>query len=161
MKVYDFTLLEFMCGLSAGVGCQPFNPWEALQYTLNEPRWVKGTERAIEGKEGFATAIANRAGNSTDDVVLLAQQNGNWIAVGGYIDTVVAICDEFCHKGLSTALILRALESRSLPKRRDVTISGYKALQKAWHAGVSDGIVAGVKIRPEVLADYNAQLKIQ
>lgn len=68
------------------------------------------------------------------DVAVL--QNGE--IVGFYLGELLAVDAKHGYKGLATAMILEAVKHRPLPDRRIVTLSGEKALRRAWR--VANGL---------------------
>lgn len=133
-----------MCGKTQGDGYGPEYLWGTLRGSLGEPEWIAGTEQPIPEHDGFATAVANRPGANPGDIVLLRKEGAGWIAVGGYVDTILTISSDYCGQGLSTELVLRACEGRPLPTERNVTIQGYGALAKAHRVGVERAILQGL-----------------
>lgn len=154
MVPWQLTLLEFMGGKTEGQGSQ-MNPFEVLMASTNPPGWILGTESFLPDRDDFATAIANRAGATPADQVLLTRTLDSWKLIGGYIDSILAIDDTFQGLGLSTELILRACEHRPVPTERLMTVPGYKALAKAHRVAVERAVAAGLDVPTRVRADYN------
>jgi hypothetical protein len=153
MNLCDYTLIEFMCGLPSGGG-HAANPWEAFKEGMEEGGWKLGTEMPVDGKSDFAIAEADA---DDGDVILLIRVNGSWEPIGCYIGEVVTIDEQYLGNGLSTPLILRAVEKRQLPSQRKLSEPGYNALRRAWMSAVEKCIDGGASLRPEVVASFEEE----
>lgn len=156
MIVWQLTLNEFMAGQGQGEGYAKENPADDLLATLTPPGWIAGTEVPLEDEPEFATAIANRPDGFAGNQVLLHKQGDSFRPLGAYIDAMIAIKDEFRGRDpkLSTDLILRCAEHRSVPSERELTIPGHKALMRAHFAAVERALAAGLEVPQKVLDDY-------
>ena len=84
-----------MCGKTQGDGYGPEYLWGTLRGSLGEPEWICRKNGATDfGARWLATAVANRPGANPGDIVLLRKEGARWIAVGGYVDTILTISSD-------------------------------------------------------------------
>ena len=158
MHIWQLTLDEFLAGLETGVS-QPPMAFEAAMSSLpQEAPWIDKTEMPLWTNPGFATAFANRGGQSSakDQVLLQLDPNGKWVPVGCYVDTVLALIPDVRRKGLSTELILRCVGRRDLPDNRQLSEAGLAALKKAHRVAVAKAVECKLPVPKVVLDDYGA-----
>lgn len=127
MNLSQITLADFLCDSNCTLTCDVLNQFDGFKAEFSG---LIGAQIRLLG-EGY---VLHRVLNSETDILLLC---GNDL-VGVYSAEVLAIADEHQNKGLSTPLILAAVENRPLPEKRTLTPKGKRALTRAWQ--VANGI---------------------
>jgi hypothetical protein len=147
--VHEVPLLRFLGGV-IDPAANSVNPFESLLENFRGREWRR--PEPIPGRPEYATEPVNEGG--TDQVLLMKGKKGEWIVIGWYVGTTIAINDAYRGRDLSTELILRCSENRPVPERRDLTQAGYDALRRAHRVAIQRAIAAGLTIPLEVQADY-------
>jgi len=154
MIVWKLTQKEFLAG-TAVLGSSALSPFVAIEASMPDPAWVRGTEFVLASNPGFATALLlTRRDSFADQALLQLTPRDDWEFVGVYMGDVLVLRPDVTGRGLSTELILRCAVHRQVPTQRQMTPEGEGALRRAHRASVTAAVDAGLPVPAVVRTDY-------